>query len=59
MATTSFTKNFIVNDHNAVKALIEAFENPQKVVVTEKRNLEEDNKRGIELLKRKLSNSVR
>lgn len=56
MATTSFTKHFVVKDPNAVKALVESFERPQKVVITTKRNLEKDNKRGIESLKRKLSN---
>lgn len=57
MATTSFDKNFTVTDESAIKKFKHAAKHPRKVSVT-KRDYESDKEKGIQLLTRKLSNSV-
>lgn len=36
MATTSFSKNFVINDPKAVKDLLQAIENPTEIVLKNK-----------------------
>lgn len=57
MATTSFNKDFIVNDPNSVVSILKSLEEekPNHFELSQ-RNQEEENKRGLALLKRKLSN---
>lgn len=57
MATTSFDKNFIVTDETAIAKFKNAAKHPRKVTV-KKRNYESEQAEGIQLLVRKLSNSV-
>lgn len=56
MATTSFDKDFKVADDKVIKMFKMAAANPRKITV-KKRNYESDKSKGIQLLKRQLSNS--
>lgn len=56
MATTSFEKNFVVTDPNAIKAFKENCKKAHKVT-TNNRNHEADRVKGIALLRQRLSHS--
>lgn len=49
MATSSFSKNFVIEDEKSVELLIEAMENPVEIVLP-KRDLEQEAKRKAEIL---------
>lgn len=57
MPTSSFDKDFVVTDEVAIKKFKAAANNPTKVPV-KSRDCESDKQNGIQLLVRKLSNSV-
>jgi hypothetical protein len=56
MATTSFEKNFVVTDPNAIRAFKENCKKAHKVT-TNNRNHEADRVKGIALLRQRLSHS--
>ncbi|TCV84182.1 hypothetical protein [Testudinibacter aquarius] len=58
MATTSFKKEFLVDNPKAIQALLDSVENPVKIKVST-RNLEDENKKGLLLLKQHLSSLAR
>jgi hypothetical protein len=53
MPTSSFDKEFIVTDYEAIRQLKSDMENPIKVTV-KKRNYESDRRSGIQIIKDKL-----
>lgn len=54
MATSSFSKNFVVNDPIAIQRFKDAANKPRKIV-TKKRDYDADRETGIESLVRKLN----
>lgn len=56
MATASFEKSFVVTDEQSVKQIRESLANPRQIKA-KKRDYRAENKRGIQLLKQRLSNS--
>jgi len=54
MATSSFYKAFVVQDAQSIKTFINDYNTPKKITVSN-RNYDVSSKKGIELLKRKLS----
>lgn len=58
MATVSFNKNFVVSNSNAIRMITEDFANPRFVEI-KKRDLEVESTKGIQLLKKRLSNLER
>ncbi|HEK0788607.1 TPA: hypothetical protein SMP78_002818 [Proteus mirabilis] len=55
MATTSFSKNFIVKDKQSIELIQNALSYPRYIKIV-KRNYETENRQGIALLKQRLSN---
>ncbi len=55
MATTSFSKNFIVKDKQSIELMQNALSYPRHIKIV-KRNYEIENRQGIALLKQRLSN---
>ncbi|SSR14411.1 Uncharacterised protein [Acinetobacter baumannii] len=58
MATVSFNKNFVVSNPTAIKMISEDIANHRYVEI-KKRDLKVENAKGIQLLKKRLSSSVR
>ena len=56
MATVSFDKSFVVRDEESIERIHRDLEHP-RVVRVATRDFKEENKRGIKLLKQRLSNS--
>ena len=56
MATASFDKTFVVNDKQSIDRIHQDLANPRYIKV-QKRDYEAENKRGIQLLRQRLSNS--
>lgn len=54
MATSSFDKRFVITDIDDINKILDSMENPVKISVREV-NLEEENAKGIELLRKNLS----
>ncbi|BBV00364.1 hypothetical protein AB6H26_08360 [Providencia hangzhouensis] len=54
MATSSFSKDFVVKNHKDIDNFLENYNKPQKVSVPN-RDYEASSKKGIQSLKRKLS----
>ncbi len=54
MATSSFEKNFVITDKKVAKKLLKALENPD-IIHVKKKDLAEENKLGLELLKKAFS----
>lgn len=50
MATSSFSKNFVIEDEKSVELLIEAMENPVEIVLP-KRDLEQEETEALCLIK--------
>jgi hypothetical protein len=55
MATPSFDKKFEITDKKVAIEFLKAFENPDTIKVN-KKDLEQENKIGLELLKKAFSN---
>ena len=53
MATSSFTRSFVVSDSEAIKQLKHDLKNPVRLKYA-KRDLEKESKEGIAILKRRL-----
>jgi hypothetical protein len=56
MATVSFDKSFVVRDEESIKQIHYDLEHPRPVRIP-KRDYRADSKRGIQLLKQRLSRS--
>ncbi len=52
MSTESFNKNFVITEPESVKIILEGLANPVKVSFVN-RCLDDENKRGIEILDKK------
>jgi len=57
MATSSFDKTFVVVDRGAASRFASDVAKPEKVVVN-RRDIDAESKRGLALLKRRLSHSL-
>lgn len=44
MATSSFSKNFVIDDPDAVEQLIQAMENPTQITLSPRRSEEQEQK---------------
>nr|WP_314741832.1 hypothetical protein [uncultured Haemophilus sp.] len=49
MATSSFSKNFVINDPNAIKDLLQAIEHPTEITL-KKKNVPQEEQRKQDLL---------
>lgn len=56
MATASFDKSFVVHDKQSIDRIHQDLANPRHIKV-KKRDYKAESKRGIQLLKQRLSNS--
>ena len=55
MATASFDRSFVVNDQESIKKIHDDLAQP-KLIKVKVRNYKADSKKGIQLLKQRLSN---